>query len=110
MLYWLRNVIWGSIVLRLFLRRRAVDQAKHVLRECRFPSSDDSGVDDYLSHLVETDSQPVTVRLRAAQWHTAIELTRRQSIQRSLQINEAWDEALKAHRKSGVGMAGPAPA
>jgi hypothetical protein len=111
-LYWMKNAIWNAVVWRVFLRRRTTEHATLTMQACKFPRPNDfeSDVDDYLWRIVEDDSQPIPVRLRAAEWRMAVLLGKRNSLQRGLQIAKAWNDALKAHRRSFAELAGPAPA
>lgn len=102
LLAWAKRAIWSSVVWRLWLRRRAGDEALGVLNVCRFPhpEPDEEDIEIYLTRIMEDEEQPVGVRIRAAEWRATVNANASRSLQIGMQIHQAWSDGLDAYRRA----------
>jgi hypothetical protein len=106
-LYWVKTALWASIIWHVWRRHRAASEALEVLRLCEFPKPD-TGENDaggFLARVRDDEEQPVAVRLRAAEWAAAVHAASSHGMQASLQLGQAWRDALVAYRR-GAGAYG----
>jgi len=102
-LNWAKKVAWGSLVWRLWLRRRLRDEALSILTACQFPKPEDGDEDiqTFFTRLIDDDEQPVGVRVRAAEWRATIHANSEQrGLLAGMRLHEAWGNALAAFAKT----------
>jgi hypothetical protein len=102
-LNWVKKVAWGSLVWRLWLRRRVSDEALSILTACQFPKPEDGNEDiqTFFTRLIDDDEQPVGVRVRAAEWRATIHTNSEQGgLLAGMRLQEAWGNALAAFDKT----------
>src|SRR6266852_3867273 len=72
-LFWLKSALWGIIVWRAWGRRRETDRILAILRSTILPKPESSNIDTpgYFLELKTDESQPVAIRIFAAEFAVA---------------------------------------
>jgi hypothetical protein len=96
------NMIWSSVWFRIIGRRTLVAEFLDLLRGWHYPKPEDHDVSsphDYFSEVRDGSRYPVELRTDAATVAAVIRTIEAATIQRSLQLDAAWTEALTRYQR-----------
>ena len=108
-LIWAKNSLWAWVVFWLGGRKRLASWLFDYLRENGYPEPGiyEKSADAYLSAVLENETLPISVRLKAASELGSLKfLESSAQVQQSIRITMAYEDALEQHKRAFPAKAG----
>jgi hypothetical protein len=101
-LLWAKTSVWGWIMFSLWGRKQIARQLADYLRENGYPDPGESqsSVDGYLNSVLNDETLPIVVRLKAAGELGSMSAPMFQGFQAALRLHMAYEDALEEHKRT----------